>query len=177
MLCKTYRNYFQKGKSMVSVLSKLFGNSSRSISNWKKEGRPVIKLVEQYFTKEDLEEFMSTGKIANFDIAKEITTKIDEIFHTDGFYDFPKNSLGDSGDIVYKKTLLPKFYQYVCNKNHGVFLIDSSSVKDIFFDFVSNNEFDEFDDSLKIYYLKFLNNIDGFAFKLLVFRYSHCTVH
>ena len=48
---------------MLTVLSKLIGNSPRSISNWKKEGRLIIELLEKYFTKEELLEFLQTGKI------------------------------------------------------------------------------------------------------------------
>ncbi len=37
--------------------------SDKTYYNWKKEQRPIILLLEKYFSKEDLEEFLSTGII------------------------------------------------------------------------------------------------------------------
>lgn len=48
---------------MINTLSRLLGNSPKSISNWKKENRPIISLLYKYFTKEDLDEFLQTDKI------------------------------------------------------------------------------------------------------------------
>ena len=52
---------------MISTLSDLLGNSHKTISNWKKEKRPIINLLYKYFTKEELKEFLETGKIDKFD--------------------------------------------------------------------------------------------------------------
>lgn len=48
---------------MINTLSRLLGNSPKTISNWKKENRNIIKLLYKYFSKGDLEEFLETGKI------------------------------------------------------------------------------------------------------------------
>lgn len=32
---------------------------------WKREKRPIVSLLEKYHTKEELEEFLETGKIVN----------------------------------------------------------------------------------------------------------------
>lgn len=37
--------------------------SDKTYYNWKKEKRPVILLLEKYFSKEDLNQFLSTGII------------------------------------------------------------------------------------------------------------------
>ncbi len=52
---------------MISTLSELMGNSIKSVSNWKKERRPIIDLLYKYFTKEDLKEFLETGKISRIE--------------------------------------------------------------------------------------------------------------
>ena len=52
---------------MNSTLSKLLGNSLKTISNWKKEKRPIINLLLKYFSKEDLQEFIEFGKINKFE--------------------------------------------------------------------------------------------------------------
>ena len=56
---------------MNSTLSKLLGNSLKTISNWKKEKRPIINLLLKYFKKEDLEEFIETGKILRLEDNKD----------------------------------------------------------------------------------------------------------
>lgn len=55
---------------MLSTMSKLFDNTIRSIQNWKKENRPIIKLIEQYFTLDELNEFLNTGKIKKFELLR-----------------------------------------------------------------------------------------------------------
>lgn len=38
---------------------------------WKRQGRPIFKLLETYFSKEELQEFLDTGKISKFEILEE----------------------------------------------------------------------------------------------------------
>jgi hypothetical protein len=52
---------------MISTLSDLLGNSHKTISNWKKEKRPIINLLYKYFLKEELKEFLETGEIKKFE--------------------------------------------------------------------------------------------------------------
>ena len=51
------------------LMSKLFGYSPQTYFNWKKESdkRPIINLLDKYFKKEELEEFLETGKIDKFE--------------------------------------------------------------------------------------------------------------
>lgn len=58
---------------MISTLSDLLGNSPKTISNWKKENRPIINLLYKYFKKEDLEEFLEIGKVNKFENLIEYT--------------------------------------------------------------------------------------------------------
>lgn len=48
----------------------MFGwGSANTYYNWKKEKRPVISLLEKYFTKEDLEEFLEYGTIERYEFS------------------------------------------------------------------------------------------------------------
>ena len=46
----------------------IFGFSRNTYYVWKREGRPIIELMEKYFSTQDLEEFIQTRKISRFDI-------------------------------------------------------------------------------------------------------------
>ncbi|MDD2399631.1 MAG: hypothetical protein PHR75_03385 [Sulfurovum sp.] len=45
------------------TISNLLGVSVKSVYNYDKENRPIIRLLENYFTNDDLEEFLETGEI------------------------------------------------------------------------------------------------------------------
>ena len=48
---------------MQKTIAKLFDVHQNTVSNWKKENKPGLNLIFKYFTKEELEEFLETGKI------------------------------------------------------------------------------------------------------------------
>lgn len=52
---------------MKKAILKLLDVSDKTFYNWKNEKRPIIRLFEKYFTKEDLEEFLETEKITKFE--------------------------------------------------------------------------------------------------------------
>lgn len=49
------------------TMAKLFSTSEGTYYKWKKEERPIIKLLDKYFDKTDLEEFLVTGNIKKMD--------------------------------------------------------------------------------------------------------------
>lgn len=49
------------------LMVKLFGFSRQSWNNWKKEERPIVKLLESMFTNEDISEFLETGKVSRYE--------------------------------------------------------------------------------------------------------------
>lgn len=64
--------------------SSILGCSISGYYKWKKEGRPIINLLEKYFTKEDLAEFLETGKIEkmeNINYLADFPFYIRSIFH------------------------------------------------------------------------------------------------
>ena len=52
---------------MISQIMKLCSFSRNSYYVWKREGRPIIQLLEKYFSDEELEEFLQNGSIATLD--------------------------------------------------------------------------------------------------------------
>lgn len=52
---------------MNNIMSQLFDFNSSTYYRWKKEKRPIINLLEKYFLKSDLEEFLETGRILKFE--------------------------------------------------------------------------------------------------------------
>lgn len=70
---------------MILTISKILGNTPKSVSNWKNEKRPIISLLYKYFTKEELEEFLETGKIEKVEninyLATDFPFYVKSIFH------------------------------------------------------------------------------------------------
>ncbi len=62
------------------TISNLLGVSVKSVYNYDKENRPIIRLLENYFTNDDLEEFLETNEIKKQELIKDITNdKLKEI--------------------------------------------------------------------------------------------------
>ena len=56
------------------LMSELFGFSTQSYFNWKRDAstkRKIINLLDRYFTKYDLEEFLEKGKISRYEVLQE----------------------------------------------------------------------------------------------------------
>lgn len=63
-------------------IGKILEMTSQGVGKWRKENRPIINLLEKYFTKEELEEFLKTEKInklERLDELLEIEKKYNEI--------------------------------------------------------------------------------------------------
>lgn len=57
---------------MINTIASFLGNSSKSVSNWKKENRPIITFLYKYFCKEELEEFLETGEILKLEFINDL---------------------------------------------------------------------------------------------------------
>lgn len=62
----------KKGERLKNILDykivmELFQFSRQSWNNWKKENRPIVLLIEKYFTNQDLQEFINTGSISKLE--------------------------------------------------------------------------------------------------------------
>lgn len=93
------------------IISDLFGYSSQTYFNWKKEieKRPILKMIEKYFTKQELEEFLETGQIGKYEKIKSLDFQKNKILDN-FFYEYysrkPINR--DFSDNIF-----PKFEKYV----------------------------------------------------------------
>lgn len=76
------------------LVTKLFGFNQSTFYRWKKEERPVVVLIEKYFTQKDLEEFVTTGTIKEFDNFKEIRAGEDFKLFLE-FQEFMKHKRGE----------------------------------------------------------------------------------
>jgi len=52
---------------MKDSIKQILDIADRTLYNWRKEKKPIVLLLEKYFTKEDLEEFLKTGEIRRFE--------------------------------------------------------------------------------------------------------------
>lgn len=51
------------------VMATLFDFNATTYYSWKKQERPIIRLIERYFTKEDIEEFLEFGTVEKLEFA------------------------------------------------------------------------------------------------------------
>ncbi len=70
-----------------TILASIFDVTPRAITNWKKEKKPIVLLLEKYFLEEEINEFVETGKIAKFERIKKLTTEELENAFKQGFVD------------------------------------------------------------------------------------------
>ena len=54
-------------------MADLFSASEGAYYKWKREKRPIIVLLEKYHSKEELEEFLETGKIQKQELIKDLS--------------------------------------------------------------------------------------------------------
>lgn len=63
---------------MRKIITKLLGwKSENTYYDWKKQNRPIINLLEEYFNKEELQEYIDTGRITRLEEKTIVNTKID----------------------------------------------------------------------------------------------------
>ena len=69
---------------MKQQIKQILDIADRTYYNWKREQTPVLSLLEKYFTKEDLEEFLETGTIERMEAdttqASELINKLKKYY-------------------------------------------------------------------------------------------------
>ncbi len=91
---------------MIETIVKVLGVSKNSYWNYKNQQRPIIFLLEKYFTKEDLEEFLETGKISKFENNAGLSQDIDllkSIIVNDAIYSAKEKLRNLNFDFIYSK--------------------------------------------------------------------------
>lgn len=58
----------------AELIAKIIGNTAKTIFLWRKEQRPIIKLLDKYFSDSDLKEFLDSGSISSLDQVKTYQT-------------------------------------------------------------------------------------------------------
>lgn len=66
---------------MINTIAAILGIHRNSYFNYKKQGRPIIFLLEKYFSKIELEEFLQTGQINKFEKLEDFNTYIERIYY------------------------------------------------------------------------------------------------
>jgi hypothetical protein len=56
-------------------MENLFQFTRQSWNNWKIEQRPIVSLLEKYFTNEEIEEFLTSQKMAKLEAIKGINVE------------------------------------------------------------------------------------------------------
>lgn len=54
------------------TMANLFSASEGAYYKWKRENRPIIQLIDRYFSKDDIQEFLKTGKISKLEEISEL---------------------------------------------------------------------------------------------------------
>ena len=60
---------------MINTIVKILDVSKNSYFNYKKQKRPIIQLLEKYFSENELEEFLEFKKIEKFELIKNISSE------------------------------------------------------------------------------------------------------
>lgn len=64
-----YYNYFMRIKNIINykIIEDLFCFTRQTWSKWKSDKRPIVELIEKYFSDDDLKDFLQNGKIKRFE--------------------------------------------------------------------------------------------------------------
>ena len=57
------------------IFCQLFGFSKNTYYSWKREKKPIIELLNKYFTKDELLEYIETDKISNMQLIEDFRAK------------------------------------------------------------------------------------------------------
>lgn len=103
--------------SKNEIFTKLFDFNPSTYYRWKDEKRPIIGLIEEYFSLQDLHEFLETGRVSKLDL----TNERENVFYYAGFeyldLFLQKSHLVSIGDIINSKFMDLFFNVLVYAKN------------------------------------------------------------
>lgn len=107
------------------IFSEILDCSVSGFYKWKKQNRPIIVLLEKYFTNDDLIEFLATGKISSFEMIEEF--KIILLGSTLDYLTFVYDHLKHSNQFDFFTDFYYRFLVYINE------IQDSSKASDIQF--------------------------------------------
>ncbi len=95
---------------MIASIIKMLGVSKNSYWNYKKQQRPIILFLEKYFTEDDLEEFLTTGKMTKLE-------KKEDSYLTFMLIDYVKYNLKEKLNNLLLKPGVFKWLENIIPKN------------------------------------------------------------
>lgn len=106
---------------MINTVCNIMAISRSAYFKFKKEERPVISLIEKYFSKEELEEFLKNGKIEKFEHIKNLDFQHIENIQSQYasinlLEDFAKYGLFEKVDELFKIFGIPNFAMFLPKK-------------------------------------------------------------
>lgn len=113
------------------IICKLFGFSVPTYYNWKKDNRPIIKLIDKYFTANELLEFIDKSEISKYELFSSLEYNI-----VDEYIDLYTNIIGHQSyyeklywDFIYRfKTEIIKLENYNIKENFQTLLFEYQSI-------------------------------------------------
>ena len=98
------------GCILIASIIKMLGVSKNSYWNYKKQQRPIILFLEKYFTEDDLEEFLTTGKMTKLE-------KKEDSYLTFMLIDYVKYNLKEKLNNLLLKPGVFKWLENIIPKN------------------------------------------------------------
>lgn len=108
---------------MKNSIKQILDIADRTLYNWRKERKPIVLLLEKYFTKEDLEEFLETGKIRRFE-------NYDASLADPLFVEYVRFNLVAKIDIIKGVGLIDRLSNLIPNKIFKTILNDLANATD-----------------------------------------------
>lgn len=68
-----------------NLIAHLLENSDRTVARWRNEDRKIVRFLDEYFTNQDISEFLKNGKISRLD-RQDVNSNIINDYHI-RFYD------------------------------------------------------------------------------------------
>ncbi len=130
-----------------SVL-KLMCFSRNTFYVWKREDRPIISLIEKYFTEEDIEEFLNTGKIHKFENVTSEFLFSNQLLYVESFAK-SKSLLSEP----HVKDKFKDFYFYFLLNFENIdipFNIDTLGIKSLLTNYLYQYQMDKIKENIKI---------------------------
>lgn len=102
---------------MRELITRVLGfGSQNTYYSWKREKRPIISLVEKYFSENDLKEFLETGEISSYHSFHLHQERIENFFDIN--LDLINDSMGYEGLYIYFK-FFSKYKEVLFTKIKG----------------------------------------------------------
>lgn len=161
------------------IFSEILDCSVSGFYKWKQQNRPIIILLEKYFSNDDLIEFLQTGKISNFEILEEFKmllqgSKFD-------YLSFVTKYLKHSNEFDFFTDFYYRFLVYISDlrsqpKDSDIEFQNIFQLNDALLSFLINNSFAHLNE-LEMYQLQYkvrqINKIDQNTTNLILLSISN----